>query len=53
MSNETRRASLAPVLVALISITSVSLFGFTVAYWPEEAPRAVAPANEPELGKWM
>lgn len=39
--SENIRASLAPIAVALLSIASVSLFGFAVAYWPpEEPPRA-------------
>ncbi len=40
MSNESFRASLAPIFVTLLSIGSVSLFGFAVAYWPQEPPRA-------------
>jgi hypothetical protein len=43
MSEATPRASLAPIVVALLSIVSVSLLGFVVALWPEE-PRS-APAR--------
>jgi hypothetical protein len=49
MSNPTLRASLAPIVVALLAVASVSLFGFTVAYWPEEQPRTPH-AAESSLG---
>jgi hypothetical protein len=41
------RASLAPIVVALLSVVSVSLLGFVVAWWPEE-PAAAAPQRVDE-----
>jgi hypothetical protein len=40
MTTESLRASLAPIVVALLAVMSVSLFGFAVVYWPEEPARA-------------
>lgn len=40
------KASLAPILVALLSAVSVSLLGFVVAFWPEEPARPRSPAVE-------
>jgi hypothetical protein len=47
MSESGPRASLAPIVVAILSIISLSLLGFVVALWPEEVPRPkTQPVNE-------
>lgn len=40
--------SLAPIVVALVMLASISLLGFIVALWPAE-PVAAAPAEGHEL----
>jgi hypothetical protein len=40
MSESGLKASLAPIVVAILSIVSLSLLGFVVALWPEEPPRS-------------
>ena len=39
MSNQKFQANLAPILVSLLAILSVSLFGSVVVHWPQEPPR--------------
>lgn len=47
MNESGPKASLAPIVVAIVSIMSLSLLGFVVALWPEETRRAKArPVNE-------
>ncbi len=41
MSTQDKTASLAPILVALLSLVSIALFGFAIAFWPQE-PGAAA-----------
>ena len=49
MSTQAMKASLAPIIVALLSLASVSLLGFAVAFWPEEPARTMPnPRSEPE-----
>jgi hypothetical protein len=49
MSTQATKASLAPIIVALLSLASVSLLGFAVAFWPEEpAATTPNPRSEPE-----
>lgn len=36
MALDSTKASLAPVIVALLALVSLGLFGFAVASWPEE-----------------
>lgn len=45
-SEPATKASLAPIFVALLSVMSVSLLGFVVAFWPEEPARPHRPAAE-------
>jgi hypothetical protein len=40
------KASLAPIFVAFLSVVSVSLLGFVVAFWPEEPARPRPPAAQ-------
>jgi hypothetical protein len=47
MRESVPKASLAPILVAILSLISLSLLGFVVALWPEEGPRPkTRPVNE-------
>ena len=49
MSTQGMKATLAPIIVALLSLVSISLFGFAIAFWPEEPARtAPNPRGEPE-----
>ena len=47
MHEPTPKASLAPIVVAILSIMSLSLLGIVVALWPDETPRPkTQPVNE-------
>ena len=49
MSNQRFQASLAPILVSLLAILSVSLFGAVVVHWPQEPPRPQGQAVESSM----
>ncbi len=47
MDTHDRTASLAPIFVALLSLLSISLFGFAVAFWPQEPDAAASKTRDP------